>query len=201
MFFFLLVFSILIFLVIITFVYFASVINNKLIINDKQILLINKKNSSAINFNEVVKIKIKRRTNGIIREIYLWTRSGKSLFINAFENNFEEIERTINNSLDKEIQRKDLKELIDLDHILFYPILGSVISFSSILFINTILKVDEKLINIFFYTVSLYSFALGLFFVFTKPISARSAKRSGNVDLVFGVLFVIFSILVLFNIF
>ncbi len=188
-------------MVIITFIYFASVVKNKLIIDDKQILLINKKNSSAINFNEVVKIKIKRRTNGIIREIYLWTQNGKPLFINAFENKFEKIERMINNSLNKEVKREDFKELIDLDHILFYPILGSVIGFSSILFIITILKADEKLIDIFFYIVSLYSFALGLFFFFKRPISIRSAGRRSSVDLFFGVLFVIFPILVLLSIF
>lgn len=137
----------------------------------------------------------------MIREIYLWTQNGKSLFINAFENNFKEIERTINNSLDKEIQREEFKELIDLDHILFYPILGLIIGFSSISFINTILKSDKKLIDIFFYTVSLYSFVLGLFFFFKRPISTRSAKRRSSVDLVFGVLFVIFPILVLLSIF
>lgn len=180
-----------------TFVFFSSFSKNRLLIDEKAIKLINLKSSSEIKFNEIYKIKIKRRTNGITREIYIWPKNNKPLFISAFENDFEKIERIIKVKLNKNSSITEIKELIDLDHILFYPILGLCVGFFSFIILDMVLNLGARAFNIFSLITAIYLFVLGIYFLIKRPICAIGAKKNARVDFVFGLLLIIFSIIIL----
>jgi hypothetical protein len=177
-----------------TFVFFFSISQNHLLIDDKTIRLINLKNSSAINWQKINKIKIKRRTNGVIREIYIWS-DNKSLFINAFENDFEKIEKLLKKSINANVLIKEITEPLDFDHILFYPILGLCIGAFCSLLLFALFHASPKNINLVTLSTGIYLFILGIYFFIKKPQHARDAKKHAITDYIFGLIFIIFSII------
>lgn len=182
---------------VLTFNFLSTYAKNKLFIDDKKIELVNLKNLSAINLCEIYKIRIKRRTNKIIREIYIWPKNGRPFFISAFENDFTRIEKIIKDSVGKDVLIKEIVEPLDFDHFLFYPIFGLCTGVLSIIFFNTILNANIQNINILFFIISIYTFALGVFFILKKPMFSRSAKNNATADYIFGAIFIFFSIVVL----
>lgn len=180
-----------------TFNFLSTFAKNRLFINHNKIELTNSKKSSAINLSEIYKIRIKRRTNRIIREIYLWSKSGRSLFISAFENDFNRIEKTIKDDVSKDVLIKEVVEPLDFDHFLFYPIFGLSVGILSVLFFDTMLNLNNQTINIVFFIICIYTLALGAFFILKKPIFSGSAKNNATADYIFGAIFIFFSIVIL----
>lgn len=186
---------------VLTFIYLSAFAKNILYIDHNKIEFVNLKNSSAMSLNEIYKIKIKRRTNGIIREMYIWSKNGKSIFISAFENDFERIEKIIRDSVGKDLSITEVVEPIDFDHFLFYPIFGLCAGVLSILYFDILINLNTQLIDIVFYLISIYVFILGVFFILKKPIFSRSAKKNATADFITGMILIIFSIITLLNIF
>jgi hypothetical protein len=175
----------------------SSIAKNKLFIDDKKIELTNRKNYFVINLSEVFKVKIKRRTNGIIREIYIWSQKGRPLFINAFETDFKRIEKIIRAGINKEVLVKEVVEPLDFHHFLFYPIFGLIIGVLSTLFFNVILNANIQIINIGLVVIVIYTLFLGIFFILKKPIFSRSAKNNPIADYVVGIILIAVSLIIL----
>ncbi|OGF29187.1 hypothetical protein A2531_01815 [Candidatus Falkowbacteria bacterium RIFOXYD2_FULL_34_120] len=181
---------------ILTFRFLSNFAKNILFIDNNKIILTNSKNSSAINLCEVYKIRIKRRTNGAIREIYIWSKNGKPFFISAFENDFDRIEKIIIDGIDKDVLIKEVVEPLNFDHFLFYPIFGLCTGVLSALFFNTIFNANIQIINIALIIACIYAFVLGIFFILKKPMFSRSAKKNAIADYIFGAILIFFSIVI-----
>ena len=188
--------SALVIFIIMTFVYLSVYSQNKLIINEMNIALANGKNSASLCFKDIIRLKIKRRTNGVIREIYMWTQSGKALYINAFENDFEIIEKEIKKFIPGNTKIEEEREFINLDHFLFYPIFGLIIGLISMFSLTALSGLSEGKTVLLFWAISIYAFALGWYFAIKKPLSLRSAKNTAKSDYFFAALLIIISVII-----
>lgn len=169
-----------------------SIIN----IQDGYIERRNGKNSERFLISNIKSIDIKRRKNGNIREISISFSNNKSLYINAFEEDFKTIEKILLKDINKKVIIRERKEPIDYDNFFFYPILGLVISFVSIFIYTKVVLIDYSKNKMLFPLFSVYLFSLGIYFLAKKPISIRSGKDTIVADLIFGITMIIASILV-----
>lgn len=142
-------------------------------------------------------VKIKRRTNGIIREIYIYFDNHKPLFINALEEEFENLKNNLIEKAQSKIIIKEIHEPLDFDHLLFYPILGLIISFIFLLVLKLAVSVDYSILRILDIVFAIYTFVLAIYFFIKKPISTRSGKNQIVADYIFSVIMVAISVLVL----
>lgn len=142
----------------------------------KKILERRKNNiSEKFNIDDIYKIKIKKNSNGGIREIYIYLRNGKNIFLNGI-NDFEKFVDELLNSVDKKTIIKIIREPIDFDSIFFYPVLGLILSFGTVYLLKWLTDLDYQSIKIFLYLTLIYIFGLGIYFVVSNPIGKRYGK-------------------------
>lgn len=194
----LLILVIILFIFALTFWFFNSVLKIKLRINDEQIERINGKNTQNLTLSKIKEIKIKRRTNGIIREIYIWSCDKRNMFFTAFEENFEEIKEILKNKITADVVFKEIRELISFDHPLFYPILGILISFVGVGFLKLIMNMDRLMTKIILSAFSVFILILSFYFIFKKPISARQGEKNEIIDYIIGIIIFCASIFIFF---
>ena len=96
--------------------------------------------------------------------MYISFRNYKYHYINAFEEKFELLKYTLLGQLNNEVFVKEIHESINFDHILFYPVLGLIISFLSLFFLKQILRADYYSIRAILLFFCLYFFLGNLFF-------------------------------------
>lgn len=144
--------------------------------------------------SEIDSLKIKRRTNNVIREIHISFRNHKHLYLNAFEEQFESLKDALINNEENKISVKEFRELLNFDHFLFYPVLGLLISFSSIFIFKQVLKANYSNIRVVLLFLSVYIFCLAIYFMNKKPLSATYGKNQIIVDYIFGISMIIVSI-------
>jgi ABC-type multidrug transport system fused ATPase/permease subunit len=180
----------LLFLITITFHFFNSISELKIYISEKEIKKTNKKKVETFLLSDIKSVKVKRRTNGIIREIYITFNNQKELIITALEENFENIKNMIVGKADSGILLKETKELMDFDHPLFYSILGLPISFVSILFIKLITNLEHSQTKYILFAFSLYAFAIGAYFFIKRPMFVRFGRKYAVNDYIFGLIII-----------
>ena len=180
-----------------TFQFLSSLSQMKICITDEEIERVRGDIIEKYLLSEIESLKIKRRTNGVIREIYIVFHNHKHLYINAFEDEFENLKNMVISKLNKNAIMKEFYEPLDFDHLLFYPILGLLISFISILGFKYILALDYfgiRILILFFFT---YIFSLAIYFLLKKPISTRSGENQIIIDYIFGFVMIMMSLLIL----
>jgi hypothetical protein len=121
---------------------------------------------------KIKKVKIKWTTNNTIREISLFFDDGKSLFINGM-NNFEKFRINLLKKVDKNVTVKNTCEPMNFDSVFFYPILGLILSFGTVYLFKLIINFSYQTMQIVLYISIIYVFLIGIYFVFSKPISKR----------------------------
>lgn len=176
--------------------FLASLSKTKLYINDKYIERIDNNDNQRVYFSDILIVRIKRRTSGGIREIYLWLNDNKKMFFSGFEDNFEEIESKIRKKISVEVIKEE-KEFIDFDHWLFYPFLGILIGILGIGFFVLLLSLSDSILFIYLFIFSIFLFILSMYFIFAKPVSARRGKKSVVVDYLIGIIMILGCVLVL----
>jgi hypothetical protein len=161
----------------------------KICLSDQSLKRINIKVSEGFLIANINRVKIKRTTRNTIREIYIWLRDGKSIFITALED-FEQFRTDLINKISKDIAIKEMREPIDFDHPLFYSILGLPISFVGVYLIKLVANLDYFKVKVILFVVFVYVFALGIYFIYAKPISKRYGDQKKAVDYIFGFIMV-----------
>lgn len=180
-----------------TFRFLHSVAETKLRISNQMIERIGIRTVERCLISEIDKMKVKRRINGEIREIYLWL-NGRGFFLTAFEGHFDVIKNEILRNLRKNVVVSEMREPMDFDHPLFYPVLGLSIGFSSIYFFHFLLRASPIQVRIVLSLFSVFLIALGVYFVYRKPISARNNRAHILVDVVFGLCMICFGVSMFF---
>jgi ABC-type multidrug transport system fused ATPase/permease subunit len=189
-----------IFLVIgvLTFLFLNSISKVRLRLFDEKIERMNAKAAESFFFSEISGIKVKRRTSGAIREIYIWFDNKKSLFLTAFEENFENIKDILADKTRKNVAVKESREPIDFDHPLFYSLLGLVVSFFGVYFLKLVSSADSSQAKIIIFACAVFLFFLGAYFIFAKPISARYEGKRAAIDYAIGIFMVCAGIFISF---
>ena len=122
--------------------YLNSLSQVKIHILDEEI---EREKSNIIEKYDISKIetfKIKRRTDGTIREMYLSFNNGRHLYISAFEEKFEKLKDMLLGKISNKVFVKEIYEPLNYDNPMFYAILGLFISCFTIFFMKQILKAN-----------------------------------------------------------
>lgn len=141
------------------------------------------------DIKSISSVKIKRTTANLIREIKLVVSGKRPFYINGLDR-FEEFNNRLLSSLDKDVKIYKIKEPIDYDHPLFYVLFGTIVGLSSILFLK-ILFIYSNYIWLFQILVACFAIVVGIYWLFSKPITGRYGLRKKIVDNVMGSLFII----------
>ena len=134
-------------------------------------------------------VKIKRTTSNLIREIKLMVSGVRPLYINGLDK-FEEFNDCLLSSLNNDVKIYITKEPIDFDHPVFYVFLGTIVGVSSILFLK-FLFIYSNYIWLFQILVACFVIVVGIYWLFSKPITGRYGLNKKIVDNVMGSVFII----------
>jgi len=120
----------------------------------------------------IKKITIKETTNNTVREIGIFFKDEKSLFINGLSS-FEKFKSNLLKIVGGETKVTNSREPMDFDSIYFYPILGLILSFLTTYFLKIMMGLSYQTIQIIFYISLIYAFLVLIYLVVAKPISKR----------------------------
>lgn len=187
-----------IFLSVITLKFFDKLLNTKLTITNTYITKTIQSAKFEYLLKDIASIKVKRRTNKQIREISVYFKNHKNIYISAYEEVFDKLYQALKNSLDKSVRIKETKEPIEYDNIFFYPVLGIIIGFSSVFCFGKLILASYSTLKILFTMFSIYTFALGIYFLLKKPITASVGKSQTVIDFMFGIGLILASIAIVF---
>jgi len=143
------------------------------------------KSTEIYPIDSITGVKIKRTSHATIREIYIYCRGEKSVFISALDQ-FEAFLEHLQNSLSPDVPVKKIREVIDFDHPLFYALLGLPISFTGLWLTRSIMTIDYARMKILLFIFAVYLLAVGLYFLWKKPIAKRFGDKKKYSDYLFG---------------
>lgn len=167
--------------------YFNSLMKDKTILTPKYI----ERNNNKYFIKDIIRINVKRTSNGYVREIKLGFNNKKTIYINNEIDNIDKFEEQLQKYLSKKVLIKYIVEPLDYDHPLFYFFFGVLVSFVFFIFSKFLITLDINKINIFNYIVSIISIVFGLYFVIYKPINKRGENKNSRADYLWGVIFIL----------
>lgn len=144
----------------------------------------------------IKKVQIKWTAHNSIREIYLWMKNQKSVFLTGL-NDFEKFRIDLLSKLDKQTIIGEWREPLNFDSQFFYPILGLIISNAGILIFKFLLSLNQLQIRLLTWLFMGYLFIFGLYFLVFKPISARSGNLTKMQDYLLGGLMLLAGVIIL----
>jgi hypothetical protein len=162
-----------------SFGFFRTLLKTKIILSKMSLERIVNGFLEKYALRDIDHVTVKWTTNSTIREIYIYLRDGRSIFISALEQ-FEEFKEVLVRNLDAGVMIKEIHEPLDFDHPLFYTLLGFPISIAGVFVFTSIplIGYQQTRIGVSLFVVFLCIF--GTYFIIAKPIS----KRSGNTTVV-----------------
>ncbi|HEX2958825.1 MAG TPA: hypothetical protein VHO70_18465 [Chitinispirillaceae bacterium] len=131
-------------------------------------------------------IIVKRNVKGSIREIRFVTNTSGSFFINGL-NDFENFFNCISAAVNKDVPVTTIREPIDFDHRMFYPILGTVVGVISALFLKAGLSLSIKSFAYLQIAIAVFSASFGMYWLISKPMVGRYGKKFILTDILAGI--------------
>ncbi len=169
--------------------FFKSIKDIKVRISDKYLQRFEHSIWVKYPLEDIIKINIKHTTRKTIREVAVFTREGKNIFINGLEE-FDKFTKELCASAGKEVEIKEITEPFDFDHTLFYPVLGILLSFIGISFFKLVINFNSQNIKLLFVIFSIYLVGLGGYFLYTRPISKSYGKNRMVADWVWATILI-----------
>ncbi|NMC36043.1 hypothetical protein GYA49_03275 [Candidatus Beckwithbacteria bacterium] len=180
-----------------SFKFFSKLLQTTIRLNNNQLEKITKSLSEKYSLSDINHVEIKWTSQKTIREIYIWLKERKSVFITALDN-FSGFKNELLAKLDKTTCIKEKHEFIKYDHPLFYIILGLIIGSLSVLGFRSFVLADNQLIKVSIRVLFIYSASLGVYFLIAKPISKRSGEKTQFLDYIAGLTLILLGVLVCF---
>jgi hypothetical protein len=174
----------------------------RILVDDQTISTISEKTKTTYYIGDIQKIFVKRTFGGYIRQIKLSFISGRSTIFNGLAaDDFNSLEKSLISRCNPETVVKEIKEPIDFDHRLFYPILGLIISSMFTLFMRLITGMNPASLKIVYLCIVIYILIVGLIIFLLKPFYNLHGPKGIKSDYIFGSVFLILGILIYFYLF
>lgn len=181
---------------ILAFRFFKRISQTKIYLSSQEIERRSDMFSEKHHLNEVSRVYIKWTANKSIREIYIFTSSGKSIYFSALAN-FENFKNDLLKKLNKDTKVIEIVEPIDFDHPLFYSLLGLPISAIGVFLFRTIPALEYKHIEVGMFMFTIYLIMLGAYFIWAQPISRRTGRNAVYQDYIVGGMMIFFAFIIL----
>ncbi len=148
------------------------------------------------DIKSITSVKIKRTTANLIREIRFVISGVRPFYINGLDR-FEEFNNHLLLIIGKNVKIYEVKEPINFDHPLFYVLLGTLVGIFSILFLK-LLFIYSNYIRLFQLSTACFVIVVGIYWLFSKPITGRYGQNKKIMDNVMGTLFIIIGFALVF---
>jgi hypothetical protein len=170
----------------------------RFIVNQQGISRISGDSMETWLFRDIRKINIKRTTKGNIRQIKISLSSGRSSVFNGLApGDFDRFRTSLaEHCLSAEIF--EIREPVDFDHRLFYPVLGLVLSSLFTVFIRLIVGLNDAGLKIVYICIVAYVALVGLFIFLMRPYYNLNGPRGRTNDITVGIAFLILAVLLYF---
>jgi hypothetical protein len=172
--------------------FFQSHLETKVTLSSDFIERKSLKSSNQYQIKDITKITLKSTTRHTIREVGLTFRNHTQVFFDGLTD-MDDFVAKITKSITKNVTIIRIHEPLDFDSPAFYPILGFILSFISVFFFKFLCSINNP--QIVYLSTSAYSFLLGLYFLFNKPLSLRYGHDHLRVDIIFALLFLVSAII------
>jgi hypothetical protein len=157
----------------------------KYLIDSRTVTTITAKSRDVYDLQDLRRIYIKRKSDGIIRVIKITKQSGESLAINGLDNP-ENVKELILKNTESTAEIKEFKEPLDYDHKLFYPILGLLTGSLMVLFIRFFSGMSESGLYILYWVIIGINLIISLVLLMSQPISQSYGQRTRVIDYAIG---------------
>lgn len=147
--------------------------------------------------SDITKILIKRTTRKTIRRITLIFNNKPPVVLNGLED-CEHFKNALVSNIGKNIILRESYEPLDFDHPLFYVLLGLLISIASITVLKLVIAYRILENSIAFTLLSLFPAAVGLYFIFQKPLAREYGAQRQKTDYLWGLLLICSGIILYF---
>lgn len=166
-------------------------------VGEKEIEHIHAKIVNRYSVSSITRIIVKRTAKGTIREIRFVTNLSGSFFINGL-NDFEDFFKCVSAAVYREVDVTTIREPIDFDHPMFYPILGTVVGVVSVLFLKSGLSLSANSFAFLQVVIAAFSAIFGIYWLISKPMVGRYGKNFFLTDIVVGIMMVVIGVYLLF---
>lgn len=173
--------------------FFDQLLTTKTIISDQWLKRHTSHGEESYLITDIDKIRIKWTTKATIREMYIVLRNGSNLFINGLVD-FEKFKDELIQRIGGKLTVKQTYEPIDFDHPLFYSILGFPISFVAVYLMRLAFDLDYFWIKTVLFVFSMFIAALGMYFIYARPVTKRYGGCKKISDFIFGLVLIGFAI-------
>jgi hypothetical protein len=170
----------------------------RIIVNHQSISRISGDSMETWLFRDIRKINIKRTAKGNIRQIKISLSSGRtSVFNGLAPGDFDRFKTSLTeHCLSTDIF--EIREPVDFDHRLFYPVLGLVLSSLFTVFIRLIVGLNDTGLKIVFICIVAYIALVGLLIFLMRPYYNLNGPRGRTNDITVGIAFLILAVLLYF---
>ena len=137
--------------------------------------------------SDIGRVEIKWTKQKTIREIYIWLKNKKSVFVTTLDD-FGGFKNDLLAKLNKDVSVKEKHEPIKYDHPFFYVVLGLLLGSLSIFGFKSLIQANSQFIKIGSYIFSTYTIGLGIYFLIAKPTSKTSGENTKVLDYIAGII-------------
>ncbi len=143
-------------------------------------------------YKDVQRITTKRTVKGYIRQIKLTLASGRSTTINGLNpQDSENLNEAIKHHCRDSAKYTEMKEPLDFDHPLFYPVLGLVLSSLFTLAIRLLAGLNESNLKILDICIIGYVALVGLAIFLMRPFYNLYGNKGRKNDYLLGSFFIV----------
>lgn len=179
---------------IVTRIYFKRYLETKILLSTGSIERIGLDNHQKMDFSEIEKLVVKKKTDHLMREIRVIGKQ-EMLVFDGLEN-MDQLGRELERRFKGEV--KVIKEPMDFDSPIFYPVLGLIIGGVSAGLFDYLLNFPEAHFVYLKWILVCYLFCMGMFFFLARPIYKRRGKDSRFADAIFGIILMLGGLLAMF---
>lgn len=167
-----------------------------IVLTDGYVERLTQKGNEIVYYKDIDTISIKKTIHKNVREIKIKSKD-KQLYLNGLAE-MNDLSRTLHNQVSKDTKIIQRSEWIDFDSKYFYPILGILIGSGAIFLFSSMINSDIHSIRVVMSTFLVFVTGLGVYFIFTTPISKSHGPRFRVPDIVIGKIFVLLGLGLLF---
>jgi hypothetical protein len=153
-------------------------------------------------YKDVRRITTKRTVKGYIRQIKLTLDSGRSTTINGLNpQDSENLNEAIKHHCSDTAKYTEMKEPLDFDHPLFYPVLGLVLSSLFTLAIRLMAGLNESNLKILDICIIAFVALVGLAIFLMRPFYNLHGNKGRKNDIILGTSFLVVAAVLAFYLF
>lgn len=163
-------------------------------IENSKIVRTIKHRSEEIEFNNIKSIHIKKTFFNHVRELIIKGNCKRIFRVNGLWE-MDLLKDIIFNVVPEDVKIREKKERLDFDNVLFYPLLGFILSSLCVFFLCLLVNSSPSVTLVIKSILSVVSFIFGCYWIIHKPVKSIHVARHSVSDYCWGTFFIVIALL------